>query len=129
MQMPVCLGGVRVAGPEVELPLAGLRVVDLSTFLAGPFCAALLGDFGADVIKVEMPGSGDSLRHLGRRLGHSSLWWRQEGRNNKSITCDLRRPEGQEIIRRLVAVSDILVENFRPGTLERWNLGYAALAG
>lgn len=117
-----------MAGTAPELPLAGLRVIDLSTFLAGPFCAALLGDFGAEVIKVELPGSGDSLRRLGRRAGHSSLWWRQESRNKKSITCDLRRAEGQEIIRRLVAVSDVLVENFQPGTLERWNLGYEQLS-
>jgi crotonobetainyl-CoA:carnitine CoA-transferase CaiB-like acyl-CoA transferase len=110
------------------LPLAGLRVIELSTFLAGPFCAALLGDFGAEVLKVELPGSGDPLRRLGRRRGHSSLWWRQEGRNKKSLTCDLRRPEGQELLRRLVAVSDVLVENFQPGTLERWGLGYDALA-
>ncbi|HEY8477718.1 MAG TPA: CoA transferase [Chloroflexota bacterium] len=110
------------------LPLAGLRVVDLATFLAAPFCATLLGEFGAEVVKVELPGGGDSLRQLGRRLGHSSLWWAQEGRNKRSITCDLRKPEGQEIVRRLVAVSDVLVENFRPGTLERWNLGYEELA-
>ena len=107
--------------------LEGLRVLDLATFVAAPVCATLLGEFGAEVIKVEQPGVGDDLRRLGRRTDGVSLWWLSEARNKKSITCNLRAPEGQALIRRLAAQSDIVAENFRPGTLERWNLGYEAL--
>lgn len=107
--------------------LDGLRVLDLATFVAAPVCATLLGEFGAEVIKVEQPGVGDDLRRLGRRTDGVSLWWLSEARNKKSITCNLRAPEGQTLIKRLAAQSDIVAENFRPGTLERWNLGYEAL--
>lgn len=107
--------------------LDGLRVLDLATFVAAPVCATLLGEFGSEVIKVEQPGVGDDLRRLGRRTDGVSLWWLSEGRNKKSITCNLRAPEGQTLIKRLAAQSDIVAENFRPGTLERWNLGYEAL--
>ncbi|MEK7364660.1 MAG: CoA transferase, partial [candidate division NC10 bacterium] len=107
--------------------LDGLRVLDLATFVAAPVCATLLGEFGAEVIKVEQPGVGDDLRRLGRRTEGVSLWWLSEARNKKSITCNLRAPEGQTLIKRLAAQSDIVAENFRPGTLERWNLGYEAL--
>lgn len=109
--------------------LEGLRVLDLATFVAAPVCATLLGEFGAEVIKVEQPGLGDDLRRLGRQTGGVSLWWLAEARNKKSITCNLRTPEGQELIKRLVIQSDIVTENFRPGTLERWNLDYEALKG
>lgn len=115
--------------PEHELPLEGWRVLDLATFIAAPFCASLLGDFGAEVIKVEMPGQGDHLRVTGKKLQGISLWWVAESRNKKSITCHLKKKEGQELILKLVQVSDILVENFRPGTLEKWNLGYENLKG
>ena len=108
-------------------PLSGIRVVDVATFVAAPFCAVLLGEFGAQVIKVEMPGKGDPLRQFGEKYNGVSLLWAQENRNKKGVTCDLRTPEGQEILKRLVGRSDVLVENFRPGTLERWNLGYDAL--
>ena len=109
--------------------LAGLTVLDLATFLAAPVCATLLGEFGADVIKVEQPGVGDDLRRLGRKAADdNSYWWLVEARNKKSITCNLRDPEGQALIRRLVSGSAIVTENFRPGTLERWNLGWEALA-
>ncbi len=110
--------------------LSGIAVLDLATFLAAPVCATLLGEFGADVIKVEQPGVGDDLRRLGRPAGASgsSYWWFVEARNKKSITCNLRDPEGQALIKRLVAESHVLTENFRPGTLERWNLGWEALA-
>src|SRR5919106_3167460 len=109
--------------------LAGVTVLDLATFLAAPVCATLLGEFGAEVIKVEQPGVGDDLRRLGRAAeGGNSYWWLVEARNKKSITCNLRDPEGQALIRRLVAGSAIVTENFRPGTLERWNLGWDALA-
>lgn len=110
--------------------LAGVTVLDLATFLAAPLCATLLGEFGAEVIKVEQPGVGDDLRRLGRAAvpGGPSYWWLVEGRNKKSITCNLRDPEGQALIRRLVADTHVVTENFRPGTLERWNLAWDALA-
>ncbi len=107
--------------------LEGFKVLDLATFVAAPVCATLLGEFGAEVIKVEQPGVGDDLRRLGRQADGVSLWWLSEARNKKSITCNLRTPEGQDLIKRLVAQTDIVAENFRPGTLERWNLGYETL--
>lgn len=111
------------------LPLADLRVLELGQLLAGPFCGQLLGDFGAEVVKVEDPGAGDPMRQWGRNKPQGrSLWWPIVARNKKSITCNLRVREGQELLRELVKRSDIVVENFRPGTLERWNLGYEELA-
>jgi formyl-CoA transferase len=110
-------------------PLADLRVIETGVLLAGPFCGQLLGDFGADVIKVEQPGSGDPMRQWGREKPHGqSLWWPVVARNKKSVTANLRLERGQELVRRLVAESDILVENFRPGTLERWGLGWDDLS-
>jgi len=111
------------------LPLAGIRILDIGTRIAAPFAATLLGDFGAEVIKVELPGSGDFMRTIGPFAGGYSLWWAVEGRNKKSITLDLRKSRGQELFRRLVALADVVVENFQPGTLEEWGLGYEALAG
>ncbi len=108
-------------------PLDGVRVIDLSTVLAGPHCATLLGEFGADVIKVELPGVGDSLRKFWPQYHGTGLIWRVEGRNKRCITLDMRKPKGQEVVKRLVEKSDIVVENFRPGTLEKWNLGYEQL--
>lgn len=110
-----------------ELPLEGLRVIDMASFLAAPFCATLLGDFGAEVIKVEMPKQGDLARNFGQKVEGQALFWLSLSRNKKSITCDLRKPEGQDLIKRLISVSDIVAENFRPGTLEKWNLGYEQL--
>jgi len=108
--------------------LAGLTVLDLATFVAAPFCSTLLAEFGADVIKVEQPGVGDDLRRLGTPAGPGvSYWWLAESRNKKSVTCNLRVPDGQALIKRLVAEADVLTENFRPGTLERWGLGDDAL--
>jgi succinyl-CoA---D-citramalate CoA-transferase len=109
------------------LPLAGIRVLDLGTRIAAPFAATLLADFGAEVIKVELPGSGDFMRGIGPFVDGYSLWWAVEGRNKKSITLDLRTPRGQDLLRRLIAVSDVAVENFQPGTLEGWGLGYETL--
>jgi formyl-CoA transferase len=105
------------------LPLSDVRVIEMGQLLAGPFCAQLLGDFGAEVIKVEAPGEGDAMRGWGRikRQG-LSLHWPIIGRNKKSITLNLRSAQGQEIARKLLAQADVLVENFRPGTLERWGL-------
>ncbi len=102
-------------------------MIDIGTMVAGPVAATLLADFGANVIKVEQPGLGDTLRHLGPFDGGESLWWNVEGRNKKSITLDLRQPEGQRLLKELVKHADVLVENFRPGTLDRWNLSWKEL--
>jgi succinyl-CoA:(S)-malate CoA-transferase subunit B len=108
--------------------LDGLRVLDLATFVAAPFCCTLLGEFGAEVIKVEQPGRGDDLRRLGTPARPGlSYWWLVESRNKKSITCNLREPDGQALVKRLARDTDVLAENFRPGTLERWNLGWDEL--
>ena len=108
-------------------PLAGLRVLDISTMIAAPFAAALFGDMGAEIIKVELPGAGDTLRHVAPMYANRSLYWSVLGRNKCSITLDLRVPRGRDLFLELVKRSDALVENFRPGTLERWNLGYGVL--
>ncbi len=101
-------------------PLKGIRILDLSLVVSGPFCTLMLGDLGADVIKIEPPGVGDVLRQWGHRAGGGdSLWWRVTGRNKRSVTVDLRKSQGQELVRRLATQVDILVENFRPGTMER----------
>ena len=103
--------------------LHGLRVLDLGHALAAPFAATMLGDFGADVIKIERPGQGDPMRRLGVRKGDVPLWWKAAGRNKRSITLNFTKPRGREILMELLARSDVLVENFRPGTLERHDLG------
>jgi len=108
-------------------PLAGLKVVELGTLIAGPYCARLLAEFGADVTKVETPGEGDPLRKWRKLHQGNSLWWYAQARNKKSVAINLKAPEGQEIVQRLAAQADILVENFRPGTLEKWNLAYEDL--
>lgn len=112
-----------------EEPLRGLRVIEMGSLIAGPFCGQILGDFGAEVIKIEDPGAGDPMRQWGRSLpkGHSP-WWPVIGRNKKSVTLDLRREEGRDLARRLIGKADVLIENFRPGTMERWGLAYEALA-
>src|SRR4051812_11498587 len=105
-------------------PVADLRVIEMGQLIAGPFCGQLFADFGAEVIKVEPPGEGDPLRQWGQqKLDGQSLWWPVIGRNKKSVTLNLREADGQEVVRELVKQSDVLIENFRPGTLERWNLG------
>lgn len=104
--------------------LKDLRVIELGQLIAGPFCGQLMADHGAEVIKVEQPGSGDPMRDWGRT---ESLWWEVVGRNKKSITVNLRVPEGQDLIKRLVKETDFLLENFRPGTMERWGLGWEDL--
>ena len=108
-------------------PLAGIRVIELGTMIAAPVAATLLGDLGAEIIKVEPPGQGDPIRHSGPFVGEESLYWHVEGRSKQSVTLDLRRPEGQAVLHRLVAKADVLVENFRPGTLAKWNLDYSVL--
>ncbi len=110
-------------------PLSDIRVIELGQLIAGPFCGQLLADFGAEVIKVEPPKTGDPIRRWGlERTGGKPLWWSVIGRNKKSITIDLRVETGQDLARRLIAKADILIENFRPGTLERWNLDYTQLS-
>jgi crotonobetainyl-CoA:carnitine CoA-transferase CaiB-like acyl-CoA transferase len=111
-----------------KLPLEGYRVLDLATMVAAPLCATILGEFGAEVIKVEMPNKGDLLRAFGLRSGTgSSFTWLSEARNKKSITLDLRTEQGLELARQLVAKADVVTENFRPGTLEKWGLGIEAM--
>jgi len=110
-------------------PLAGLRVLDLGTRIAAPFCAGLLGELGAEVVKIEQPGRGDFMREIGPFVDGYSLFWAVEGRGRKSVTLDLRKPAGQDLFRRLAATADVVVENFRPGTLERWNLAPGTLDG
>jgi formyl-CoA transferase len=112
---------------ENKGPLSGMRVLDIGTMVAGPVAATLLADFGADVIKIEQPGRGDAMRHLGVTVEGESLWWNVEARNKRSVTLDLRRPEGQRVLREMLKHADALVENFRPGTLEKWNLSWPEL--
>jgi crotonobetainyl-CoA:carnitine CoA-transferase CaiB-like acyl-CoA transferase len=108
-------------------PLTGIRVLDVATLFAGPTAATLLGDFGAEVIKVEHPG-GDPLRTHGHVKDGHGLWWKVLGRNKWTVTIDLSTPDGQELLRGLARQADVLIENFRPGVLERWGLGYDALS-
>ncbi|MFM7010796.1 MAG: CaiB/BaiF CoA transferase family protein [Betaproteobacteria bacterium] len=111
----------------MSLPLTGLRVIELGQLIAGPFASKILAEFGADVIKVEPPQGGDPLR--GWRLIHegTSVWWAAHARNKRSLTLDLRTPEGQDVIRQLAKDADILIENFRPGAMEKWGLGFKDL--
>ncbi len=109
-------------------PMAGVRVIDASTLIAGPMISTYLADFGADVIKLEHPAGGDSVRNFGWKAGDVSIFWKSISRNKRACTLNLSKPEGQELLRELVAEADVLVENFRPGTMERWNLGYERLA-
>ncbi len=114
---------------EAEAPLAGVRVLDLATFIAAPFCATLMAEFGAEVIKVEHPEGGDPFRRFGSMTeAGDSLAWLSEARNKDSITLNLKHGQGQALLRRLVAGADVLCENFRPGTLERWGLGWRELS-
>lgn len=109
-------------------PLSGIRVIELGQLIAGPFCTRILAEFGAEVIKIEPPGTGDPLRQWRKLHRGTSLWWFVQARNKKSVTLDLKAPEAQQIVRQLAARADLVVENFRPGTMEKWGLGYEALA-
>jgi formyl-CoA transferase len=109
-------------------PLQGIKVIELGTLIAGPFCARLLAEFGAEVIKIEAPDGGDPLRKWRKLHQGTSLWWYVQARNKKSLTLNLRMPEAQEIVRKLVTDADIVVENFRPGAMEKWGLGWEALS-
>jgi formyl-CoA transferase len=124
---------LRAARPDRETggpgPLAGVRMVELGMLLAGPYAGRLIGDMGAEVIKIEPPGKPDPLREWGHARYHDrSLWWPVQSRNKKCITLNLREKKGQELLLELIRVSDVVSENFRPGTLERWNLGYERLS-
>jgi formyl-CoA transferase/succinyl-CoA--D-citramalate CoA-transferase len=126
--------GARVAAPtdhpvaEQAGPLAGVRVLELGSFIAGPFAGQLLGDYGADVIKIEPPGEGDPMRRWGIVRDGESLWWPAIARNKRSVALDLRDARGRELVRAVAATCDIVVENFRPGRLDEWELGYEVLA-
>ena len=111
----------------MTLPLEGLRILDAGTRIGAPFAATLLADFGAEVWKIELPGQGDFMRTIGPFDNGYSLFWAVEGRNKKSITLDLRKPRGQDLFKRLVPLADAIVENFQPGTLDGWGLGYEVL--
>jgi len=108
--------------------LQGLKVVEMGQLIAGPFAGKTLGEFGADVIKIEAPGSGDPLRSWRLQLDGTSVWWQVQSRNKRSVALDLRNTEGQDIARQLIAQADILIENFKPGTLENWGMSYEALS-
>src|SRR5690348_1626081 len=110
-------------------PLAGLRILDISTVVAGPFASTLLADLGAEVLKVEMPGAGDSLRALAPHKDGVPLWWKVTNRNKKGITLDLRQAARRDLFAKLIAGADVLVENFRPGTLDGWGITRAWLQG
>ena len=117
------------ATPPTRGPLDDLRVIEMGQLLAGPFCGQLFADFGAEVIKLEAPGTGDPMRQWGREKPHGqSLWWPVIARNKKSVELNAREKDGQDLVKALVAESDILLENFRPGTMEKWGLGYDELA-
>ena len=118
-----------MATSKGDSALSDLRVLEMGQLLAGPFCGQLLADFGAEVIKIEAPRVGDPMRQWGREKPHGkSLWWPVVARNKKSLTLNLREKDGQDIVRKLIENTDILIENFRPGTMERWNLGYEELS-
>ncbi len=110
-----------------NMALQGLKVIEMGQLIAGPFASKLLGEFGAEVIKIEPPGVGDPLRKWRKIKDGTSLWWHVQSRNKRSLTLDLKQAEAQDIVRRLVSEADVLVENFRPGTLEGWGLSYEAL--
>ena len=109
-------------------PLKEIKVLELGTLIAGPFCARIFAEFGAQVVKVEAPDGGDPLRQWRKLHQGTSLWWYLQARNKKSVTVNMREPEGQEIVRRLATDADIVIENFRPGTLEKWGLGWERLS-
>lgn len=109
-------------------PLSDVKVLELGTLIAGPFCSRILAEFGAQVTKVESPDGGDPLRQWRKMHQDTSLWWYVQARNKKSVTVNMREPDGQEIVRRLAAEADIVVENFRPGTLEKWGMGWDVLS-
>ena len=131
MSMSVLTDVWKVNDVSMQVPtqvLTGIRVIELGQLIAGPFCAKTLADFGAEVIKIEPPEHGDPLRKWRLLKDGTSVWWQVQSRNKQSVTLNLRTEEGQDIVRSLVAEADVVVENFKPGTLEGWNLGWEQLA-
>ena len=124
------LASAEASETEARFPMAGIRVLDLGTFLAGPHAASVLGEFGAEVLKIEHPIAGDPMRRFGTptKRHDATLAWLSEARNRKSVTLDLRQAEGVQLFLKLIAKSDVLIENFRPGTLEEWGLGWHVLS-
>ena len=115
-------------GTKNQGALAGLRVVEMGQLIAGPFCGKMLGEFGADIVKIEPPGTGDPLRNWRLIKEGTSVWWQVSSRNKRSVAIDLRTADGQELARKLIAEADVLIENFRPGTLEGWGMGWEQLS-
>lgn len=113
---------------ETRLPLEGVKILEMGSLIAGPYAGSVLAQFGAEVIKIEPPGAGDPLRKWRSMLGDTSLWWRVQSRNKKSLALDLKTDEGRDTVTQLSKSADILIENFRPGTLERWGLGWKELS-
>ena len=122
------MGGRLGVVPDDSLPLAGLRILELGSFIAGPFAGQLLGDLGAEIIKIEPPGMGDPMRAWGVTIDGRSLWWPAIARNKQSVAVDLRTGRGRELMRELISPVDIVIENFNPGTLRQWGLAYEVLA-
>jgi formyl-CoA transferase len=114
-----------MTGPQA---LQGVKVLELGTLIAGPVCARMLAEFGAEVVKIEAPDGGDQLRQWRKMYQGTSLWWYVQARNKKSVTVNLRAPEGQEIVRKLARTTDVVIENFRPGALEKWGIGWEQLS-
>lgn len=123
--IPLASQAADLSSPQA---LAGLRVIEMGQLIAGPFAGKTLADFGADVIKIEPPGQGDPLRNWRLIKDGTSVWWQVQSRNKRSIALDLRTVEGQDIARQLIASADVLIENFRPGTLESWGMDYPTLS-
>lgn len=121
---------MRQQDTPAPLPLENIRVLELGQLIAGPYCGQVLADFGAEVVKVEPPGKGDAMRQWGEADQESGdpLWWNVIGRNKQSLTLDLRQQRGQDVLRQLAAHADVIIENFRPGTMERWGLSYDELS-
>ena len=113
---------------DAQKPLAGVKVLEMGTLIAGPFCGRILAEFGAEVVKIEAPDGGDPLRSWRHLHEGTSLWWFAQARNKKSVALNLKAPEGQDIVRKLARDADIVVENFRPGTLESWGIGWPQLS-
>ncbi|EHJ94534.1 CaiB/BaiF CoA transferase family protein [Vreelandella boliviensis] len=121
---------MRQQNTPTPLPLENIKVLELGQLIAGPYCGQVLADFGANVVKVEPPGKGDAMRQWGEadRVSGDPLWWNVIGRNKQSLTLDLRQPRGQDVLRQLAKHADVIIENFRPGTMERWGLSYEELS-
>src|SRR5699024_10915812 len=115
--------GIKILSDQQPGALDGVRVIDASTIIAGPICAQILGDYGADVIKIEHPQKPDGLRGHGQQKNGHPLWWKEVGRNKRTVALNLGTADGADVLKRMAESNDVLIENFRPGTLERWGIG------